>query len=35
MTEKPTRHRPTRDEPWVMRTYAGHSTPAKSTFYGQ
>ena len=30
MTEKPTRHRPTRDEPWVMRTYAGHSTPAKS-----
>ena len=25
MTEKPTR-----DKPWVMRTYAGHSTPAKS-----
>jgi (2R)-ethylmalonyl-CoA mutase len=21
---------PTRDKPWVMRTYAGHSTPAKS-----
>ncbi len=22
--------RPSRDKPWVMRTYAGHSTPAKS-----
>jgi (2R)-ethylmalonyl-CoA mutase len=25
-----TRERPTRDKPWIFRTYAGHSTAADS-----
>ena len=28
--QPPTRPAPERDRPWVMRTYAGHSTPAES-----
>src|SRR5437868_13020604 len=30
MTEKPVPERPHRDKPWVMRTYAGHSSAAES-----
>jgi lipopolysaccharide/colanic/teichoic acid biosynthesis glycosyltransferase len=30
MTEKPAPERPQRDKPWVMRTYAGHSSAAES-----
>ena len=30
MTEKPAPERPQRDRPWVMRTYAGHSSAAES-----
>src|SRR5262249_30990163 len=27
---KPTRDKPSKDRPWLIRTYAGHSTAAKS-----
>src|SRR6478672_3549315 len=30
MTEKPAPERPQRDKPWVMRTYAGHSSAEAS-----
>jgi (2R)-ethylmalonyl-CoA mutase len=30
MSDKPTSDRPVKDQPWVMRTYAGHSTAAAS-----
>jgi len=30
MTENPAPERPQRDKPWVMRTYAGHSSAAES-----
>jgi (2R)-ethylmalonyl-CoA mutase len=30
MSDQPTSERPVKDQPWVMRTYAGHSTAAAS-----
>jgi (2R)-ethylmalonyl-CoA mutase len=30
MRDKPIRDRPVKDRPWLIRTYAGHSTAARS-----